>query len=411
MRVLWFTNTPSNYLHGTNAYNGGGWISSLESVLSKQKGIELGVAFFLNREPSKVTNDGISYYPISNPYAGSFKKKIMSLFIPLLKQERAKLNEYLRVIDDFKPDIINIFGTEQSFGLVTQYIKTPVVIHLQGLLIPYLNAYFPPGYNFFDYFFLDWNPLKMYRRWRSYVVFTQNSIREKSILRCNYHFMGRTEWDKIILSIYNPHASYNYCSEILRDTFYKRCERIIPEELTITTTISNPLYKGFDMVLKCANILKNDMNLNFKWRVFGNINPKLVERKEGIASKDVGVILMGVASQQELMLYISTSTLYVHPSYIDNSPNSVCEAQLLGCTVIGQDVGGMSSLIKQGVTGMLVPANDPFLMAHTIRKLYYNPALNDEIGRKSAEVAFHRHDKEVIVRDLLSIYKEHIGIK
>ena len=36
MRVLWFTNTPSNFLKGTNVYNGGGWISSLELEIKKR---------------------------------------------------------------------------------------------------------------------------------------------------------------------------------------------------------------------------------------------------------------------------------------------------------------------------------------------------------------------------------------
>ena len=30
MKVLWLTNSPSGYLKGTNAYNGGGWIYSAE---------------------------------------------------------------------------------------------------------------------------------------------------------------------------------------------------------------------------------------------------------------------------------------------------------------------------------------------------------------------------------------------
>ena len=37
MRILWFTNTPSNYKLQNGGYNGGGWISSLETEIKKNK--------------------------------------------------------------------------------------------------------------------------------------------------------------------------------------------------------------------------------------------------------------------------------------------------------------------------------------------------------------------------------------
>ena len=46
MRVLWFTNSPSNYLSDGFGYNGCGWISSLENAIKTE--VELGVAFVMN---------------------------------------------------------------------------------------------------------------------------------------------------------------------------------------------------------------------------------------------------------------------------------------------------------------------------------------------------------------------------
>lgn len=407
MKVLWFTNTPSNYLQGTNAYNGGGWISSLEIEIKKQRNVELGVAFLMNSQPPKINREGVCYYPIENKFGGSFLRRLKGLIFSSNIKEKRFLNDCLRVIEDFRPDIINVFGTEQGFGLVSLCVNIPVVIHLQGLLAPYLNAYFPPGYNILDYIFSDLNPLGIFKRYHGYFMFKRSSIREKTIFQCNSHFIGRTNWDREITSIFSPYASYDYCSEILRESFYTKCERAVPSQLTITSTISSPLYKGFDVVLKCAKILKEDMNLDFRWRVFGNINPKLIEWKEGVLASDTGVFIMGVASQEELLHSILTSTLYVHPSYIDNSPNSVCEAQMVGCTVVGQNVGGMSTLVKQGETGLLVPANDPYLMAFAIRNLFLNPSMNMELANNAKIIAQQRHNKGQIVSDLIKIYEKY----
>lgn len=407
MRVLWFTNTPSNFLEGINPYNGGGWISSLETEIQKRHDIQLGIAFLLNGNPQKVKREDVCYYSISNPFGGTKINKLRRILISEAKWQHFFLKEYMRIVEDFAPDIINIFGTEQDFGLITQYTQIPVIIHIQGLLIPCLSAYFPPSYNVYDFIFSNYNPIKTFKRLHAYIHFKKSSRREKVILQNNRHYLGRTNWDKDIISIYSPHATYDYCSEILRDVFYEPCFRIIPKRLKITTTISDSLYKGFDVVLKCASILKCQFNLDFEWCVYGNINPSLVEGKENVRSNDVNVYLKGVASPSELRDAILKSTLYVHPSYIDNSPNSICEAQILGCTVIAQNVGGIPSLIEEGKTGFLVPANDPYQMSCIIKKIYENPDLNRKVGAQGQLEARKRHNKDHIVETLIKIYQKY----
>lgn len=405
MKVLWFTNTPSNYLTGAE-YNGGGWISSLELELKKRNDVELGIAFLLNGHPKKVESDNVCYYPISNPYKGSIMGKIRRLIVGDKSQRDYFASEYLRVINDFNPNIINIFGTEQDFGLMAQYTQIPIVIHIQGLMGPCFMSYFPPGFSFRDYILNCLNPFVVYKRYRNFISYRDGAKREREILMCNSHFMGRTEWDKKVTSIYCPEATYDYCGEILREEFYRPFDRNIPQNLTITSTISSSLYKGFDVILKCAKLMKDEMNMNFEWRVFGNIQPRYVERKVGVVAKSVNVRLLGVASQEVLRKSILESTLYVHPSYIDNSSNSVCEAQMLGCPVVGQYVGGMSSLVTDN-NGKLVPANDPYQMVLAIREIYNNPTLNKSMGRNALDSAQRRHNKQQIVNDLISIYHKY----
>ena len=60
MRVLWLTNSPSNYLSDGFGYNGCGWISSLENAIKTE--VELGVAFVMNGQESKVEKNGVTYY-------------------------------------------------------------------------------------------------------------------------------------------------------------------------------------------------------------------------------------------------------------------------------------------------------------------------------------------------------------
>lgn len=67
--------------------------------------------------------------------------------------------------------------------------------------------------------------------------------------------------------------------------------------------------------------------------------------------------------------------MYVHPAYIDNSPNALCEAMLLGVPCIASYVGGIPSIIQNEVSGLLAPANEPYYLAEKIYWLSKNKML------------------------------------
>ncbi|WP_455673675.1 glycosyltransferase family 4 protein [Phocaeicola sp.] len=404
MRILWFTNTPSNYV-SIEGYNGGGWISSLENELKKSKEVELGISFWLENQSYKIMQDRVVYYPISTIKVSKMKRTIMSI---LEKEDRDLINKkiscFLDIVNDFNPDIIHVFGSEQEFGLISKYTSIPVVLHIQGILNPCFNAFLPPFISWRDYYFSNLNPISVWRKFIERIFWRNSCKREMNILGNVKYYLGRTEWDQRVIKIYNERCEYYHCNEILRDDFYNLSERHLPSKLTIVSTISAPLYKGFDLILKTANILKNILHIDFEWMVFGNIDPAFAEKRTDIKSQDVNVLLMGVVTAAELKNRILNCTLFIYPSYIDNSPNSLCEAQMLGCCVVSTNVGGISSLIEDGKSGFLVPANDPFQISYLVKKLYYDKELNISIGNTAREVALQRHCKEHIIDTLLDVY-------
>lgn len=104
-------------------------------------------------------------------------------------------------------------------------------------------------------------------------------------------------------------------------------------------------------------------------------------------------------------LYTIEKVVYVHPSNIDNSPNNVCEAQLLGLPVIATNVGGVSSLIEHKNTGILVPANAPYELAYWLKYLSVNVDFAKQLSHNGYEAAKVRHDKSTIIRDLIATYE------
>lgn len=406
MKILWFSVTPSQFVAFNNGHNGGGWIASLEELVSKEVDVELGIAFEYPFCESKRRQNNVIYYPIDT--AVSKFKKISKFFNPLEFEKKFIIPKCLEIISDFKPDIIHIFGSENQFGLLTFYTKIPIIIHMQGSLPPCYNARFPITINFKDILLsTHYTITKKLSEFRNLNIFRLRAQREINILKQTKYFFGRTHWDKSIIRIFNPNAEYFYCSEVLRNTFYdgKEWNFRNQKRLIIVSTISTPLYKGLDVVLKTAKILKEECHLNFIWKIIGIKQAPFIEAHFNIRAIDVSVEMLGCLSAEDVKEELLKAHFYVHPSYIDNSPNSVCEAQILGVPVICCNVGGVSSLIDDNVTGFLVPANDPFKIADII---YTNAIDKDKLNKISKQeiiVAQKRHSKKQIIRDLFFAYR------
>lgn len=414
MRILWITATAGNYQSphsGSGGYNGGGWISSMQNELAKRNDIKLGIAFCRNGEPAKVEQGGVVYYPIPH-HTKSKKDKIIDLF----KLNDATRDEVLwpyyehkfkEVIEDFKPDVIHIFGSELYHGLAARVAgNIPMVLHIQGLLSLSIYILLPPGFSRREYIMSGKGLKGKFHHLQYLAYWKRSAYREKAILNAVPYVIGRTDWDRQAMAVLNPKAKYYYGGEILRDVFYEARKRQFPNVPTIITTISFPTYKGYDVILKVAYILKNELHLKFQWNVYGNINPEFIEKHLGLRHQDLNINLCGVASAETLCDALLSSTMYFHSSYIENSPNSVGEAQMVGVPVVASRVGGTDSMVEHGKTGFLYPVTDPYMAAYYIKRLIDNKEENMAIGKKAREIALVRHDKKQIVKELLDVYEQ-----
>jgi glycosyltransferase involved in cell wall biosynthesis len=406
MKILWLSGNTSLYSNRTKDYNSGGWIGALERKISNHCDVELAVSFIFNDDCFKKKIGKTIYYPL-DLYNSKIKKLRHNLFYE--KSDEIEMQALLKVIKDFEPDLIHVWGTEISFGLISKYTSIPVVIHLQGLLNPVFNALFIPGVS--ENYFLNETGSRFFKKFFNFQTlrfWKHNSNREVDILENCKSLIGRTNWDKQISLLLAPKAKYHYCSELLRPSFFEanKWQSHQRNKVTMVSVLSNPAYKGIDLILKCANVLKNFTKIEFEWNIYGVNNCHFAEKLTGIKSKNVNVNLKGVANAEELISSLLISDIFVHPSYIDNSPNSVCEAQILGMPIIATNVGGVSSLIENDVTGILISANDPWILAAKIVEMKDNPELGNKLGRNGREAATQRHNSIKIVSNLVSIYQE-----
>jgi glycosyltransferase involved in cell wall biosynthesis len=415
IKVLWLTNTPvgaSDILDSKG--HAGGWMSSLETHLKKTEGIELAVCFFYNKQKRfKFFHNAVTYYPIqgkNSSLAGKFRTRFFNQLYD------SNLPDLRSAIADYKPDIIQLFGTESGLGEIIQEIDIPVIIHIQGLINPYLAAWFPKGIS--QTTILLNSPLMNVLLKKAFIgyyyIFKKTAKREEEIIKNGKYFFGRTEWDKRIIHLYNPKSKYFHCDEMLRPVFLKNRWAFKKDPILKIVTCLNPvIYKGIEIVLEAARLISTLTHLKFEWSIIGVTGNsdlvRLVEKVNRNSFKKNNVFFKGFKLGDDLIDELLDSHIFIHPSHIDNSPNSVCEAMLLGMPVIAGAVGGVPSIIEHNYNGILYNSHDPYELAGIIVEKSKNLEELIEMGNNARETALKRHDPHKIVSTIVNVYKEIIN--
>lgn len=416
MRVLWFTSTSYLYELQKHQYHGCGWVESLQTGLVQHDEINLAVSFFHTNDKDKKVKDNTTYYPLyrkrlrKNPL-----KAIFNNFTGALESERETVHKMLKVIEDFNPDIINVFGSEDIFSSIQQYTKIPVVIHIQGVINPIIDSYFPPGVSKWDFLFEFKQFLSLLTGTNQFFRIkriSKQGTRELNNLKNTRYVFGRTDWDYCCMTLLAPKAKYFHINEMLREDFYdvsiKKNKKNNTQILNLVTTLSSTIYKGLDVILKTALLLSKTSNIKICWRLIGvDDNDKLIaffEQKFKVNHKDLGIKCMGVMEPKKFIPVIKESDLYVHTSYIENSPNSICEAQIIGTPVIATNAGGVSSIVEHNKTGVLIPLNGVFELSHIISNYNSNLSFYQELASSAKEKSIFRHDRKLIVQKCIESY-------
>lgn len=404
MKVLWLCGNPG--LFRAKSLDDGGWIGALQTqLLNVYPDLQLVNVFEYPDNVDVFRQDRVIYYPV---YIGKFDR--IKSFLSIEYHDRIFLHRVHEIIGAERPDIIQCWGSELGFGLIAKQVSVPVVMHIQGLLNPYFDAFCPPAYSVESLLrALRYNLIVYLRRqWRPYRLFKYNAQREKEILSSMLYVLGRTEWDKECVSILAPQARYYYCSESLRLAVVKcsKWKRHNNNRLVVSSIVSAAIYKGLDVILRTAKLIKEEYGDDFEWNIYGIDDVHLHERLTGIFAKDVNVYPRGRVSAQMIAEKLTLSDVYCHQSYIENSPNSVCEAQYIGVPVVAAMVGGMDTLIQDGA-GIMVPANDAYRSAYAILRLKREHGYAEKISKKEIELAELRH--KGVEMQLMNIYKEILG--
>lgn len=364
-------------------------------------------------ELQKIKIDNVHYYLIPDGKDTSLEKSLSN------------------VLSEMEYDIFHIFGTESSASYVAAKISDSkrTVVSIQGLVSMCAKHV---GDDIPEYYYRK----TLLKRFGKKVLnvsiieddairLSKNGEREKQIIKGARHIIGRTTWDRACVYQINPDADYYVCREILRESFYTdkwsfdNCEKH-----TIFLSQSASPIKGLHRVMEALPLVIEhypDTQVyiagaplsDFSRR--GKLKGKMVEyfcgyqgyieklvRENGLYGR---LHFLNYLDENEMRKQYLKANVFVLSSSIENSPNSLGEAMILGVPCIASCVGGIQDMLHAPSEGFMFPADEPYMLAYYICKIFESKETAKSISEKARNHALLTHNIKENTKDLLEIYK------
>lgn len=107
--------------------------------------------------------------------------------------------------------------------------------------------------------------------------------------------------------------------------------------------------------------------------------------------------------------FLGAADLVVNPSDFEGLPVVILESLSMARPVVATDVGGVSSVVRDGETGLLVPPGDPRALAKAIETALSSDDAGDW-GRAGAELVVREHGIDHMIESYETIYEEALDV-
>ncbi len=411
MKILWLCNMiPGDVKKAITGKEGNGlWVDHVLADLRREEDLSIRILCPDAVEQSGVLDEHCSY--------ATFTRKAPYQY---LTENEARFRSQLQ---EFAPDVIHIWGTEYAHTLAmvraaqSEVFLDRVVISIQGLCSIYARHFVEGvpsgtvhGMTLRD--LLRQDNLSQQRK-----KFVRRGELEIQALEKVSHVIGRTCWDRACTQQLAPNACYHFCNETLREPFYRgtwqyencRKYRIFASSCVYPIKGFHYLLEAFAQVLKTypqATLSvpgKNYLQVNALHRNSYQKYLAKLTRQYGLEDK---IEFLGSLDAEGMRRAYLEANVFTLPSTIENSPNSLGEAMLLGLPCVAADVGGVSTMMKHDTEGFLYQGTAPYMLAHYIREVFAMEAEAENMGFAAKHHAQRTHDPEENCNRLLEIYGE-----
>jgi glycosyltransferase involved in cell wall biosynthesis len=409
MRVLWTVNTLPPELSkelGISSAHAISWVDAMSRQLKQTDGIQLAIVAAGTRRIKELVCKKID--------------KIIYYVIPL---DYAKKDYWGQILEDFKPDIIHAYGTEnrQNINLISNYkMQYPIIISLQGIIKQYIKYYYA-GMKMRDIIANITIGDVLLRR--SIIDgkhrFKKQLVHEREMIANISYVEGRSDWDRVYSKSINRTLKYYHCPRMIRSEFFdykwklEQCEK----HSILVHQGSYPI-KGLHMMLDALVEIKKEYpdvimyiagNIDFhpktlKRKLLFNGYTKYIKKRIRQLGLSDNIRFTGYLNAEKMAEKLSSVSVCVIPSAIENVPNALAEAMIVGTPCVASYVGGSPDLLNNGECGLMYRYDEPEMLAYRVMSYFENNALSCEKSENAIRVARERHAPKTLVECIIGIY-------
>jgi len=187
-----------------------------------------------------------------------------------------------------------------------------------------------------------------------------------------------------------------------------REELQIPENsFVIITAAALEPGKGYETIIKAAHLLK-DKHTDIFFVCLGK------GRYQGYFErmiKDLNLTshIFFLGFKPNVRSYLRVSNVFILVSQEEGFGGSILEAYAEGLPVIASKTGGLPELVKDGKTGLLVPVDDPKMLAEKIIYLKKNPDIQEKFSYAALNLV-KQYSSQQIIKRIAAQYKKLIAM-
>ena len=385
LKVLWLTSHPHPDATGAGTPWTVGLIAQLAGRPADLALTVLGTGTGMAAPVEYYEIDGVQYVFLDTPATRLDR-------LTFYRRRVAILTDYVHC-HYREYDLIHVHGSEAQLHVATAGLPIPVLLSVQGIVWEYFKA-------------MPWSVAAPMHRFL-WVLSSYYELRYLPLVR---DVSCRTAWDTAVSRRLSPGCHVHINWEIIRPAFFALNAAAAPAPEPGRPQLlflgGTQVLKGYRETLAAFHLIRQQIPA--KLVIVGQTQPerirRCIRRRHLTAIGPDDLELRRMQSMDELQKLMQESFCLLHPSYIDNSPNTVCEAQVAGLPVVVTLVGGVGSLVEHERTG-LAARLDPRDIADQVLRLYHDEALRQRLSQEAMRVARVRHDPATITQRTLDIYR------
>ncbi|SCD20504.1 Glycosyl transferases family 1 [Proteiniphilum saccharofermentans] len=410
-KILWFSSLQfSNEKIKTT----GTWLIAMGDALAKSPGIELYNVSY--GDVKSITQNNVS--------------NINQWIIP--DKEREKCHEgtrevisfIIRINQEIKPDLIQVWGTESGLGfsVIKAKLQTPILLDIQGLLFTIPKNYYG-GLSRND--LLGCIGLKEILRPQNHPYFIRkefekNGKHEWRLIQQMENISVQSDWVNSIVQYVSPKSNIFHTGIMLRREFYETPiweYQNNSQTINIFTSCSGAIpYKGLQVLFEAIVLLKNKYP-NIKLNIGGDIqiNKKYYGLiRDGYTSwllkkvKKLGITdsisWLGKMDVDAMIAEIHRSSLVVIPSFVETYSLFMAECMMVGVPIAASFAGAMPQLAEHNKSALYFPTGDHWACARQIEKIITDQELAKKLSAEARKTALQRNDQTKVLQIQLEIY-------